>query len=365
MGGRQQVPTDADVLVALRAALDEELGAALGGRSRAVVLDAPNHRNAGDLLILRGALDSLGRLGVRVRLLQDRQLTSWETLRRLPSSVAVILHGGGNLGGLYPAHDEYRGRVLETVPDPSRVVLLPQSVSFPDGPAQIAARHRYGRFPEATYLIRDTQSLHRLGEAVPELAASVRLAPDAAFGTTLARRGAPSHDLLVLQRSDKESAGLDLVGPAVGVDFRRTDWPSFGQAPPAFRAIRRLARLSGSAVAPPLEPDGAVSRGSARATRRLQEALWAVPQRALLRRHTADHVRVIEETLSDGRVVVTDRLHAHIGAALMGIPSVALDNVDGKVGALIQDWTAPLSTTHRARSAAEALTVARSLLESA
>ncbi|AXG12823.1 polysaccharide pyruvyl transferase family protein [Intrasporangium calvum] len=362
MRGCRPDPGDAAVLAALRAAFDEALGAALDGRSRAVVLDAPDYRNAGDLLILRGALDSLGRLGVHIRLLQDRRLTSWETLRRLPSSVAVLLHGGGNLGGLYPVHDEYRGRVFETVPDSSRVVLLPQSVSFPDRPAELAARQRYGRFPQATYLIRDTRSLQRLGDAVPELGAGLRLAPDAAFGTTLARRGPPSHDLLVLQRSDKESTGLDLAEPAVGLDFRQTDWPSFGQAQPAFRAIRRLARLYGSADVLPSGPETAVNGRWARASRRLQEGLWAVPQRALLRRHTADHVRVIEETLSDGRVIVTDRLHAHIGAALLGIPSVALDNLDGKVSALIQDWTAPLSTTHRAGSAAEALTIARSLL---
>ncbi|MDC5697696.1 polysaccharide pyruvyl transferase family protein [Intrasporangium calvum] len=356
-------PADAAILAALRKAFDDALGGALGGRREAVVLDAPNHRNAGDLLILQGTLDSLQRLGVRVRLLQDREVTSWQTLRHLPTRVAVLLHGGGNLGGLYPVHDQYRCRVLETVPDTSRVVVLPQSVSFPDLESRDATRRRYGRFPEAAYFIRDTQSLGRLTEAVPEVAASVHLVPDAAFGTTLSRGEPPSSDVLVLQRRDQESTGLDLADRARDLEVRHTDWPSFDQERPAFRALRRLTRLSAATEARPS------LRGrhpaTARVIHRVCEGVLSVPQRHLLHRHTADHVHVIEETLGQGRIVVTDRLHAHVGAALMGIPSVALDNVDGKVGALIGDWTGSLSTTHRAQSGAEAFGIARELLRQA
>ncbi|MEG8022012.1 polysaccharide pyruvyl transferase family protein [Sphingomonas aerolata] len=45
--------------------------------------------------------------------------------------------------------------------------------------------------------------------------------------------------------------------------------------------------------------------------------------------------------LSRGRQIVTDRLHAHILALLLGIPHVALDNEYGKLSAYIAAWTAP------------------------
>ncbi len=44
--------------------------------------------------------------------------------------------------------------------------------------------------------------------------------------------------------------------------------------------------------------------------------------------------------LSRGRRIVTDRLHGHILATLLGIPHVALDNDYGKLSAYIACWTA-------------------------
>src|SRR3546814_16383188 len=42
--------------------------------------------------------------------------------------------------------------------------------------------------------------------------------------------------------------------------------------------------------------------------------------------------------LSQGRVIVTDRLHAHILSLLLDIPQVVLDNMYGKVSAFAAQW---------------------------
>jgi pyruvyl transferase EpsO len=54
--------------------------------------------------------------------------------------------------------------------------------------------------------------------------------------------------------------------------------------------------------------------------------------------------------LSSGRVVITDRLHAHILCLLLGIPHSVLDNTYGKLGRFLDTWTGRAAGVHRAAS---------------
>ena len=54
--------------------------------------------------------------------------------------------------------------------------------------------------------------------------------------------------------------------------------------------------------------------------------------------------------LSSGRVVITDRLHAHILSLLLGIPHAVLDNTYGKLGRFLDVWTGRRAVVHRATS---------------
>jgi pyruvyl transferase EpsO len=67
--------------------------------------------------------------------------------------------------------------------------------------------------------------------------------------------------------------------------------------------------------------------------------------------------------LSRGRVVITDRLHAHVLCLLLGIPHVLLDNSYGKVRRVHETWTAGASGVRWAASPPEAIAIARSLLK--
>jgi pyruvyl transferase EpsO len=68
--------------------------------------------------------------------------------------------------------------------------------------------------------------------------------------------------------------------------------------------------------------------------------------------------------LSRGRIVVTDRLHAHILCTLLGIPHIVLDNNCGKLSGFIRCWTAEHPLCHLADSVEEATRIATSLLAS-
>jgi pyruvyl transferase EpsO len=59
--------------------------------------------------------------------------------------------------------------------------------------------------------------------------------------------------------------------------------------------------------------------------------------------------------LSAGRVVVTDRLHAHLLSLLLAIPHAVLDNTYGKLGRFLDAWTGAAEGVHRVATAEEAL----------
>jgi pyruvyl transferase EpsO len=68
--------------------------------------------------------------------------------------------------------------------------------------------------------------------------------------------------------------------------------------------------------------------------------------------------------LSRGRIVITDRLHAHILCTLLGIPHIVLDNNCGKLSGLIRCWAAEHPLCHLADSVAEATRIAPRLVAS-
>jgi pyruvyl transferase EpsO len=63
--------------------------------------------------------------------------------------------------------------------------------------------------------------------------------------------------------------------------------------------------------------------------------------------------------LSQGRMVVTDRLHAQILCELMGIPNVAVDTGYGKIGSTHETWLANSATSSLVLTATDAVAAAR------
>jgi pyruvyl transferase EpsO len=61
-------------------------------------------------------------------------------------------------------------------------------------------------------------------------------------------------------------------------------------------------------------------------------------------------------------VVVTDRLHAHIFAIMLGLPHVVLDNSYGKTRSTFETWTHASGLGHWADTTDEALSLAAYLI---
>jgi exopolysaccharide biosynthesis predicted pyruvyltransferase EpsI len=68
--------------------------------------------------------------------------------------------------------------------------------------------------------------------------------------------------------------------------------------------------------------------------------------------------------LAEGRVLLTDRLHAALLGCLLGMPVVALDNCYGKLSAVLGDWMAGWPGLFLETDADAAVARVRSLLGS-
>jgi exopolysaccharide biosynthesis predicted pyruvyltransferase EpsI len=280
------------------AALDACYRAHVGAGAAYALVDFPDHANVGDSAIWLGELALLR----QVTGCGPVYVSTWhdfdaDAFRRACPTGTLFLHGGGNLGDIWPHHQHFREHLLAHVRD-RPVVQLPQSIHFRDPAragrfAALAAEH-----PDFTLYVRDARS-HAF--ATSRIACPVELVPDSAIALGAQPREPAEVALLMLLRSDDERRDH---GGAPSQQARVVDW---------------------------LDDDPGLPDGTGVAAREAQA-----------RARVARGLRL----LTQGEVIVTDRLHGHILADLLGIPHVVLDNDYGKIAAYAAAWPAatPVAT---------------------
>ena len=297
----------------LQDAIEGTLGPLLEGESTCALLDFPSYPNVGDSAIWAGEVTYLRSRGIQITYQCDWRHYSRERLQRaLRRGGVILLQGGGNLGDLYPHHQDFRERVVRDFPA-SRIIILPQTIYFRDAAALSRARAIFDAHRGLTVLVRDQQSLEF---ARKEFCATSLPCPDMAFMLgPLTRPQAPDWDVVWLWRNDMESIGWAPVGEQV----ERFDWLDEPPGPVGW-AVKHVERLF------VLYPN------------RLRQlpGVLAHTYDLQARKRLAHGCRL----LSRGRIVVTDRLHGHILSLLLGIPHVLLDNSNGKVKRFYDTWTA-------------------------
>lgn len=322
--------SDQALMGQLRATLVEVLGRYLRPGTRVALLDFPGHTNVGDSAIWLGELELLHALGARLVYAGD--ITRYDpgvVRRRVGSGGLVLLHGGGNLGDLWPRHQAFRERVLVDLVD-LPVIQLPQSIHFREPGAVTRAREIMMAHRSFTLLARDRPSLEF---AERELGVRTTLCPDSAFMLQLRRPVTARQPVLWLSRTDHEAAES---GSGESSGLAPVDW---------LREPRgRLASVS-----------GALDRWHAR------PSAPATSVRVWYRLQAGRRLRRGCRLLARGRVVVTNRLHAQILSLLMGIPHFFTDTAQGKLTAHYRTWLEASLPGIGCRSVREALERASAL----
>ena len=306
-----------------------------GGEAPFALLDFPDHANVGDSAIWLGttAYFSAHR-GRGPRYVSSIDAFSEAALRASVPEGPIFVHGGGNFGDLWPRHQKFREHLLDRFPD-REIIQLPQSIHF-DDPARAAdaakAIARHGNF---RLFVRDRPSYDF---AAAHFDCETALCPDMALFIGALDRGPPDVDVFYLLRTDKERAVGETAGRA-GYTSRVDDWLVERPHSVGSRKLLRVLR-------------------EVRQGRRDRLALRAASY------DTAARTRVLRgcRLLSSGRVVITDRLHAHLLSLLLGIPHAVLDNSYGKLSRFLNVWTGGAAGVHRATSTDDAEHWAASLV---
>lgn len=333
---------DTQLLGSLVERIDSVLRQAIPAHEPCALLDHPDHPNVGDSAIWLGERQFLRRHGIRIAYTCSVKTFDAGALRAAMPRGTVLIHGGGNFGTLWPHHQQLRERALEALRD-YRIVQLPQSIHYEDAAALQRTAQLIRQHAAFTLLVRDENALRIARE---QLGATTLLCPDTALllaGSL--RRRPPDIDCLVLARTDKERAyeGLAAACHGMGLSVAARDWLDEPRG--------WLHRLRDRLLLRTGEP---WTRSSW-----FQAALLMVWDR-LAQQRTERGCRM----LSRGRIVITDRLHAHILCTLLGIPHIVLDNSCGKLSGFIRCWTAEQPLCHPAGSVQEAMRIAQQLLAS-
>jgi len=329
--------TDAEYLRSLRDSTEAILLSAFGGATDVALLDAPNQRNVGDSLIWAGEIAYLRRMGLKLRYVADLNTYDPVQLRLAMPSGVVLLHGGGNFGDLWLGHQKHREQIVTDLPD-YRLVQLPQSIFFASDERAQQANSIIGAHPDFHLLLRDSLSIERAKNVLPSLDPIFCYDMALGYEPPTLRQSASSNDLLIIARQDKEGvSGLHTVGEGwvQGLNTINTDWHSEGLlavrwsiARRAMKLQHRLVRYRKRSKLVPTYPQWVVQR--------LISSLNEINITGALRLYAT------------AKLIVVDRLHAHVLALLLGIDHVALDNNYQKIGAVFQDYTGRFSTARYA-----------------
>lgn len=335
----------ASLAAALSSEIDRVLSSLVPAGSQVALVNFANHSNPGDPAIWLGQQIALRRIGVSIGYQCAWSSYDRETLARSVPEGVILLNGGGNFGDLYRGQQQTREQLLEDfVGRP--VIQLPQSICFENEVNLDRMRRLCEGQGNFTLLVRERQSL-AMAERYFDVPS--QLCPDMAFALgSLQRVANPTTAIMWLARQDRESTGYE--SPRREPHVWVTDWigPVPGEPAPQL-AIRLASRVNRLLVAK-------LAAGT-----RAPRWLWRVlaPTFRPMARHWVQRGLWV---LSQGQGVITDRLHGHILAVLLGIPHVVMDNNYGKVRSVYETYTSISQLAHWAETAEQALEIARTLV---
>jgi len=193
------------------------------------------------------------------------------------------------------------------------------------------------RHPDVVLSWRDQQSVDLASELFPS--ARSMLTPDVAFAMrplSVARTAA--NPLTFIARDDCEGSELRR---RCGAQTPSPDWTVRSRSDAVLRQLLWLT-----------------TRADIRAGSKLDERT----RRVLINRACRLTVLAAARQVSDALVVVSDRLHAHVLATLLGVPHVLVDGGYGKITSYVDTWRDVNPIGEVAPSVDEAVVRARALV---
>lgn len=260
------------------------------------ILGTPIHTNIGDSAIVLAEKQFLCSAGIaenRIieitapQLCQDQKLLAPCIGKRN----MICWLGGGNMGNQWLYEERLRRDVMARFPD-NLTIIFPQTIYYtPDEEGQLEQEqsvHIYNGRNTLTMVAREQTSYEIMGQLYPDTA--LLLTPDIVLSATMETFGIESGDrdgVLLCMRSDAERsmtdgdrASVESILRGQGLSFRKTD----------------------------MHCEGAVTK-----------------------ENRFEHVREKMKEFTSAKLVITDRLHGMVFAAITGTPCIVFSNYNHKV----------------------------------
>lgn len=310
----------------------------LNEKSPVALFDFPNYSNVGDSAIWLGEEFYLKHVAKSKIIAVDDLNLVGRPLPELPPGTIILIQGGGNLGDLYPHHQNLREQLVSHYLG-HRIIQLPQSIHFQDKEKRLQTSTILNGHRDFHLLVRDRDSLAQ-AQALhngPSI-----LCPDMALSLGARKRPvAPAYDIVCLLRTDKEKVTADFSGLQAEESVFVTDWLDEPNSRMK-RFVKRMGRLHSNCP-------------------RWTKPLFRL-KRPFYHQLATERMHRGESILSSGKVVITDRLHAHILCTLLDIPHVVLDNSYRKIGNFRDAWGTGGSQCRSAKTLEDAMQKAKELL---
>ncbi len=261
------------------------------GRRRFFLVGTPEHGNLGDHLIALAETEYLHDYFHEALVLEVPKNIFANTMRvyrKLIQTSPILITGGGNMGTLWYHHEVFFRKIVRLYPD-NRIFFFPQTIYYENsawGKGEFEESKKiYGAHGDLHICAREKKSFALMKEAYPQN--NILLAPDIA---TYLKKDLPAgerREILLCLREDKEAVLRAETREEIFKEAGRFDMP-----------VRRTGTVLEHAV-------GMEERN-----------------------------RYLEEKLDEFRrasLVITDRLHGMLFAAITGTPCIALNNASKKV----------------------------------
>ena len=268
-------------------------------KKKYVLLDTPVHGNLGDHAIAIAVKQFVESLGEECAEATADKINNHEKLyANITSKNKIILiPGGGFLGYLWPDEEERFRRILKTFKR-NRIIVFPQTVTFDMksnlGQDYFEQSHKiYTAHKKMILFVREKKSYNFMKEHMPEI--DVFLAPDIVLSLDMHIKGENRNCILFCMRSDKE---------------RNLSEESFDGIMKEVKKKYSLYEIK--------HIDTVINRGIKPKDRELE-------------------VKKKLNQFSQAKLVITDRLHGMIFAAITNTPCIAVSNSNGKVKG-VYEW---------------------------
>jgi exopolysaccharide biosynthesis predicted pyruvyltransferase EpsI len=331
-----ETTTDAALFARQAQAIDACLDRYIPAGRPVALLQFPWDFNVGNHMMWVAAADYLKRRNARIAYAAHGFNFDVEAMKRAVGDGVILFLGGVTVSRLWPRHAEVKRIVAAACPS-NRLVSLPSTMLFVDDEDRREAGTIFGDHRDAVLIARDPVSGTSAREIFPETI-KIETIHDSAFRLPAQQRmGKPIHDIIWLARDDLE--GVESKPPT---DVNVFDWPHDD--------------AEGMRI---LFPGKLFSRLRSRAP--MVDSI-SNPQISACYERFARYVLASgNKRLDTGKVLVTDRMHPHVLAALRSQPCVLLPDRFGKNRAVYDYSSRNFSTVHWAETPAEALTRAREL----